>query len=103
MKVFGTVVRLLSRGLSLVLLGLLTFYKGAISPWLPAACRFSPSCSVYAMGAIRTHGPFKGSWLAARRLGRCHPFHPGGYDPVPGLVTAEASSGSAEPTAPNAS
>ena len=61
----------------------LRFYKWAISPLLPPMCRFHPSCSVYAMGAIAVHGPFKGTWLAARRLTRCHPFNPGGFDPVP--------------------
>lgn len=61
----------------------LRFYKWAISPLLPPMCRFHPSCSVYAMGAIAVHGPFKGSALAARRLTRCHPFNPGGLDPVP--------------------
>lgn len=61
----------------------LRFYKWAISPLLPPMCRFHPSCSVYAMGAIAVHGPFKGSWLAARRVTRCHPFNPGGLDPVP--------------------
>lgn len=61
----------------------LRFYKWAISPLLPPMCRFHPSCSVYAMGAIAVHGPFKGTWLAARRLTRCHPFNPGGLDPVP--------------------
>lgn len=61
----------------------LRFYKWAISPLLPPMCRFHPSCSVYAMGALAVHGPFKGTWLAARRLTRCHPFNPGGLDPVP--------------------
>ncbi len=58
-------------------------YKLFISPLLPPACRYHPSCSVYAMGAVRVHGPVKGLWLAARRLSRCHPFHAGGFDPVP--------------------
>lgn len=58
-------------------------YKLVLSPLLPPMCRFHPSCSVYAMGALRVHGPFRGSWLTVRRLSRCHPFHPGGLDPVP--------------------
>ena len=58
-------------------------YQYAIRPMLGANCRFYPSCSDYAREAIETHGAAKGSWLAARRLCRCHPFHPGGYDPVP--------------------
>ena len=58
-------------------------YQLAISPLLPPSCRFSPSCSQYALEAITRHGALKGTWLAARRLVRCHPFHPGGFDPVP--------------------
>jgi uncharacterized protein len=54
-----------------------------VSPALPPACRFYPSCSAYAETALRRHGAAKGSWLAVRRLARCHPFHPGGIDPVP--------------------
>ena len=65
------------------LLLLLRGYKRFISPLLPPACRFEPTCSVYAMAAISKHGALKGSWLAFRRLMRCHPFHPGGFDPVP--------------------
>ena len=62
---------------------LLRFYKAAISPWLPRACRFEPTCSVYAREAIERHGFGRGCVLALRRLLRCHPFHPGGFDPVP--------------------
>jgi putative membrane protein insertion efficiency factor len=58
-------------------------YQVAISPMLPPACRYTPTCSQYAIDALRQHGAMKGSWLALRRLGRCHPFRPGGYDPVP--------------------
>jgi putative membrane protein insertion efficiency factor len=58
-------------------------YQKFISPGLPPSCRFYPSCSQYAIEAIARHGALKGSWLAARRLARCHPFHPGGVDPVP--------------------
>jgi uncharacterized protein len=61
-------------------------YRWLVSPLLPPACRFYPSCSAYAVEALRTHGPFRGSWLALRRLGRCHPFHPGGLDPVPPVL-----------------
>jgi putative membrane protein insertion efficiency factor len=58
-------------------------YRRWISPALPARCRFYPSCSTYAVEAITTHGAVRGAWLTLRRLLRCHPFHPGGYDPVP--------------------
>ena len=54
-----------------------------LSRWLPPRCRFYPSCSAYALEAIEVHGAGRGSWLAVRRLGRCHPFHPGGVDHVP--------------------
>jgi putative membrane protein insertion efficiency factor len=66
-----------------VLLVLLRVYQRLVAPGLPAACRFYPSCSHYAVTAIERHGAARGSWLAARRLLRCHPFHPGGIDPVP--------------------
>jgi uncharacterized protein len=58
-------------------------YRLLISPLLPRACRFYPSCSQYALGALRAHGVLRGSWFALARLVRCHPFHPGGVDPVP--------------------
>ncbi len=66
-----------------ILLLLVRAYRRFISPGLPAACRFYPSCSAYAEGALLKHGAAKGAWLAARRLARCHPVHPGGIDPVP--------------------
>ena len=66
-----------------ILLNAISVYKRILSPLLPAACRFTPTCSVYTYEAIETYGPFKGSWMGARRLMRCHPLHPGGFDPVP--------------------
>ncbi|TAH40902.1 MAG: membrane protein insertion efficiency factor YidD [Betaproteobacteria bacterium] len=66
-----------------VLIALLRFYKYAISPMLGRNCRFHPTCSEYAIEAVQRHGALRGGWLAIRRVGRCHPFHPGGYDPVP--------------------
>jgi putative membrane protein insertion efficiency factor len=58
-------------------------YQLAIRPLLPAACRFEPSCSQYARLALAEHGFLRGTWLTVKRIGRCHPFHPGGYDPPP--------------------
>jgi len=58
-------------------------YRRWISPALPARCRFYPSCSAYTLEALSRHGVVRGIWLSLRRLGRCHPFHPGGHDPVP--------------------
>jgi hypothetical protein len=58
-------------------------YQRVISPVLPPSCRFHPSCSQYTLEAVERHGIFKGSWLGLRRLSRCHPFNPGGFDPVP--------------------
>jgi len=66
-----------------ILLLLIKFYQYAISPHFPPSCRYYPSCSAYAYEAVNKHGFFLGSFIAAERLMRCHPFHPGGYDPVP--------------------
>jgi len=66
-----------------ILVGLLRFYQYAISPLLGRRCRFYPSCSEYAVEAINKHGAWHGGWLSAKRVCRCHPWHPGGYDPVP--------------------
>jgi putative membrane protein insertion efficiency factor len=71
------------RVLAWPLLGLVWLYRLAISPWLGNNCRYTPSCSQYALDALRMHGAFRGSWLAARRIGRCHPWGSSGYDPVP--------------------
>ena len=68
---------------SRLLLALITLYRWTLSPLLGPRCRFHPSCSHYTFDAIRTHGALRGSWLGLRRLARCHPWHPGGYDPVP--------------------
>jgi putative membrane protein insertion efficiency factor len=59
------------------------FYRSVISPLKPPTCRFYPTCSAYALEALETHGAWKGSWLSVKRICRCHPFHPGGFDPVP--------------------
>jgi putative membrane protein insertion efficiency factor len=76
---------------------LLTFYRRFISPLLGPRCRFYPSCSAYALEAVHVHGALKGSWLAVRRLSRCHPFHAGGIDPVPGTEPDQGSAIAAEP------
>ncbi len=66
-----------------VVLALLRAYQYLLRPLLGANCRFYPSCSDYAREAVERHGVLKGLWLALRRIGRCHPYHPGGFDPVP--------------------
>ena len=66
-----------------LLLMLLAVYRIALSPFLGRNCRFSPSCSDYASEAVTRHGAAKGAWLSVKRITRCHPWHPGGFDPVP--------------------
>jgi putative membrane protein insertion efficiency factor len=66
-----------------LLLMLVRAYQYVLSPYFGTQCRFSPTCSHYAVDALKRHGAIKGSYLTVRRLARCHPWHPGGYDPVP--------------------
>jgi putative membrane protein insertion efficiency factor len=66
-----------------LLLGLIRLYQLTLSPFVGRACRFEPSCSRYTASCIELHGAAKGSWLGIKRIARCHPFHPGGYDPPP--------------------
>jgi len=73
------------------LIGIVRFYQIAISSWTPASCRFQPTCSHYAIESIRTYGSLRGSWLALRRIGRCHPWGGAGYDPVPSVSEADGS------------
>jgi putative membrane protein insertion efficiency factor len=69
--------------MKMILIGLVKVYQGAMSPYLPGACRYTPTCSQYAIEAIQKHGPLKGSWLGVKRISRCHPWGGYGYDPVP--------------------
>ncbi|MRN38381.1 membrane protein insertion efficiency factor YidD [Neisseria sp. N95_16] len=69
--------------LAKVMLLMIRFYQYAISPLIPPRCRFTPTCSQYAVEAVQKHGAFKGGWLALKRIARCHPFGGSGHDPVP--------------------
>ncbi len=66
-----------------LLIWLVRGYQIVLSPWIGQSCRFNPTCSNYAIEALRVHGALRGSWMAIRRIGRCHPWHEGGEDPVP--------------------
>lgn len=66
-----------------ILIWIVKFYRKHISPYRPPSCRFVPTCSTYALEALEKYGAAKGGWLALKRLSKCHPFHKGGYDPVP--------------------
>lgn len=74
---------MLLRLLNSFLIGLVLFYKNIISPYKPRSCRFYPTCSTYMLQALRKYGPLKGSYLGIKRILKCHPFHEGGYDPLP--------------------
>jgi len=81
----------MSLALSRVVLAALWVYRKTVSPWMPPCCRFTPTCSAYAVEAVTVHGPYKGSALAAWRLLRCQPFCKGGYDPVPGSINNKSA------------
>ena len=79
----GVIVRALAATPRTALILVVRGYQVALSPLLPASCRYYPSCSTYAIEALQRHGALRGGWLTLRRLARCNPFRPGGYDPVP--------------------
>ncbi|MDP3714300.1 MAG: membrane protein insertion efficiency factor YidD [Mycobacteriales bacterium] len=87
--------------LARVLRALVSAYR-LVSRLLPGRCRFAPTCSAYALEALAVHGAGRGSWLALRRIGRCHPFHPGGHDPVPPARQTSGTIVSPLDTAPGA-
>lgn len=66
-----------------LVIGLVRLYQLIISPWIPSSCRYHPTCSQYSIEALKEHGAIKGIWLSIKRIGRCHPWSDGGYDPVP--------------------
>jgi hypothetical protein len=78
--------------MKVILLGLIRLYQSTLSRVLPPTCRFYPSCSQYSYQAIRRYGPWRGGWLAVKRIARCHPLNPGGYDPVPELDPSQNAS-----------
>lgn len=87
----------MSRALALPLIWLVRVYQMVVSPLLGPTCKFYPSCSAYAVEALGSHGPLRGTWLAARRLSRCHPWSDGGVDHVP---SARATTPTGEPSSP---
>ena len=73
----------ISKLVNYLLIGLVQFYRYALSPLKPSTCRFYPTCSMYMLQALRRYGPLKGRYLGIKRISKCHPFHKGGYDPLP--------------------
>ena len=74
---------MVSRFLVKMRVGMISIYKRCISPYMPPSCRFTPTCSTYAIEALQKHGPLRGLWLTVKRICRCHPWGGSGYDPVP--------------------
>jgi len=73
----------ITKAVAIVLIGLIRFYQGAVSPYLPSSCRYVPSCSQYGIEALKKHGPLKGGWLTLKRVVSCNPWGGSGHDPVP--------------------
>lgn len=83
MKILASIYKAICFVFSKLFIALIRFYQLCISPLFPATCRFSPTCSAYGLEAIKKYGPFKGGWLALKRILSCHPWGKSGYDPVP--------------------
>ncbi|MEH7452634.1 membrane protein insertion efficiency factor YidD [Gottfriedia acidiceleris] len=81
-----------------ILIGIIRFYQKWISPATPPSCRFYPTCSSYGLEALQTHGALKGTYLTTKRILKCHPLHPGGYDPVPDKINKETKKDTAKET-----
>jgi len=82
-KRFLSIFTLLSKAVALIPIAMVKIYQVAISPFFPSSCRYTPTCSSYAIDALKKHGIFKGLWLSVKRISRCHPWGGHGYDPVP--------------------
>lgn len=82
-QILNKIVEFLIDGLTAILILSIKFYRNSISPMFPGCCRYTPTCSQYAIEAIKKYGPFKGTYLSIRRILRCHPWGGSGYDPVP--------------------
>ncbi|MDZ7772823.1 MAG: membrane protein insertion efficiency factor YidD [Balneolaceae bacterium] len=83
-----------------LLIGIIRAYQLVISPWFPGSCRYHPTCSSYALEAVRRHGAIKGGWLGLKRIARCHPWSAGGHDPVPDGPAAPSKTAASFPTQP---